>query len=49
MNTNSFIYVVSSNSITGSKSDNTVAQIQYFQRIKEMQLKNPTVIGFELK
>ncbi|HNE49539.1 MAG: tryptophan synthase subunit alpha [Chitinophagales bacterium] len=47
--TNSFIYVVSSNSITGSKSDNTVAQIQYFQRIKEMQLKNPTVIGFGIK
>ncbi|HOU47739.1 MAG TPA: tryptophan synthase subunit alpha [Chitinophagales bacterium] len=46
---NSFIYVVSSNSITGGKSNIADAQIQYFQRIKDMQLKNPTVIGFGIK
>ncbi len=46
---NSFIYVVSSNSITGGKSNIADVQIQYFQRIKDMQLKNPTVIGFGIK
>ncbi|NPA44501.1 MAG: tryptophan synthase subunit alpha [Chlorobi bacterium] len=41
-----FIYMVSSNSVTGTKKDIDNAQIQYFERIKNMNLKNPTLIGF---
>lgn len=43
---NGFIYVVSSSSITGAKSDVTDAQIHYFERINNMQLRNPRLIGF---
>ncbi|WP_196891915.1 tryptophan synthase subunit alpha [Aureivirga marina] len=41
-----FIYVVASASITGVKSEISEKQIAYFNRIKEMKLKNPTMIGF---
>lgn len=44
-----FIYIVSSNAITGGKNDIETQQKQYFQRIKSMNLKNPTVIGFGIK
>ena len=44
-----FIYIVSSNAITGGNSDIAASQKQYFQRIKNMSLKNPTVIGFGIK
>ncbi|MEN9447902.1 MAG: hypothetical protein RJA25_1192 [Bacteroidota bacterium] len=44
-----FIYIVSSNAITGGNSDIAATQKQYFQRIKNMSLKNPTVIGFGIK
>ena len=40
-----FIYMVSSNSITGSK-DAGALQPEYFQRVRQMQLKNRTLIGF---
>jgi len=41
-----FIYLVSSASVTGSKSNVSAAQIEYFKRIEEMQLKNSKLIGF---
>jgi tryptophan synthase alpha chain len=40
-----FIYMVSSNSITGSNKI-MEAQSDYFERIKNMSLKNTTIIGF---
>lgn len=43
---NGFIYMVSSASTTGAKSAIVQDQIEYFERIKNMQLKNPRVIGF---
>jgi len=45
-NTNGFIYMVSSHSITGAKSGITEEQISYFERVKAMNLKNPRLIGF---
>jgi tryptophan synthase alpha chain len=45
-NTSSFIYIVSSATVTGAqKSFNEVKQA-YFKRIKEMRLNNPCLIGF---
>lgn len=44
-----FIYIVSSNAITGGNSNIQQEQENYFQRIKNMQLKNPTLIGFGIK
>ena len=38
--------MVSSASTTGAKSGIEDHQKAYFERIKSMQLKNPTVIGF---
>ena len=43
---NSFIYLVSSASTTGSKSDINQVQVDYFKRVKDMNLINPLVIGF---
>ncbi len=43
---NSFIYLLSSASVTGNSLQVSDATETYFQRIKDMQLKNPTVIGF---
>ena len=46
---NSFIYLLSSSTITGANlqiSDNIEA---YYKRIKAMQLKNPTIFGFGIK
>ena len=45
-NTDGFIYLVSSNAITGKKGEISQAQIDYFDRIKAMNLKNPRIIGF---
>lgn len=45
-NSNGFIYVVSSASITGAKSSISDEQIGYFQRVQNMNLKNPRLIGF---
>ncbi|HEX2935187.1 MAG TPA: tryptophan synthase subunit alpha [Bacteroidales bacterium] len=41
-----FIYMVSSSSTTGVKSAIAEKQLEYFKRIRSMQLKNPLVIGF---
>jgi tryptophan synthase alpha chain len=41
-----FIYVVSSASTTGAKSGISQEQDEYFQRINDMHLKNPMLIGF---
>lgn len=41
-----FIYAVSASSITGAKGEFSGEQIQYFDRLKKMNLKNPFLIGF---
>jgi len=43
---NAFIYMVSNASITGAKSGITEEQLAYFNRINQMQLNNPRLIGF---
>lgn len=45
----SFIYMVSTASITGSSSEFGKQQIDYFKRINDMQLNNPQIIGFGIK
>ena len=45
-NSEGFIYMVSSSSTTGAKSNIADNQFTYFNRIKEMKLKNPLIIGF---
>ena len=45
-NSSGFIYMVSSASTTGAKTGISAEQEAYFQRIKSMNLKNPTLIGF---
>lgn len=46
-NTEGFVYMVSDNSITGKTSDDVSdKRLQYFNRIENMNLKNPTVMGF---
>lgn len=44
--TKGFIYMVSSNSITGAKHSFGTNTIVYFQRIKNLKLKSPQLIGF---
>jgi tryptophan synthase alpha chain len=44
--TTGFLYIVSSYSLTGSKSGISEEQIDYFNRIKAMNLKQPQLIGF---
>ncbi len=44
--TDGFIYLVSSNAITGKTGEMSAAQKSYFERIIAMKLKNPTLIGF---
>lgn len=46
---NGFIYMVSSASVTGSKSGFGNEQTDYFERIAKMNLKNPLVVGFGIK
>ncbi|AGA78757.1 tryptophan synthase subunit alpha [Echinicola vietnamensis] len=41
-----FIYMVSSHSITGAKSGISDEQEAYFERVKSMELENPRLIGF---
>jgi tryptophan synthase alpha chain len=43
---NAFIYMVSSSSVTGSRDSFDEHQLDYFERIALMNLKNPQVIGF---
>ena len=42
----SFIYMVSSASVTGSQSGFGTTQEDYFKRIANMNLKNPQIVGF---
>lgn len=41
-----FIYMVSSNSITGAKTSVSDFQKEYFERVNSFGLKNPRLIGF---
>lgn len=43
---NGFIYMVSSASVTGSQSGFNEENTAYFERIANMNLKNPQIIGF---
>lgn len=47
--TEGFIYMVSSASITGSQSGVSGNMLAYFNRIKAMNLRNPRLIGFGIK
>lgn len=42
----SFIYAVSASSITGTRNEFSEEQVNYFQKLKTMKLKNPCLIGF---
>jgi len=42
----SFIYMVSSASVTGSKAGFGTTQTDYFERIANMKLSNPQIVGF---
>ena len=44
--TKTFIYVVASSSITGAKGTISKQQMDYFKRVKAMQLKSKLIIGF---
>ena len=44
-----FIYMVSSASVTGSKSGFGSTQTEYFERISKMNLINPKIVGFGIK
>jgi tryptophan synthase alpha chain len=41
-----FLYMVSSTAVTGAKSSLSPSQISYFERIRDMKLKSPRVVGF---
>ncbi|MEQ8881104.1 MAG: tryptophan synthase subunit alpha [Cyclobacteriaceae bacterium] len=43
---NGFVYMVSSSSITGAKGDISAEQVNYFNRVNSMGLKNKRLIGF---
>lgn len=44
-----FLYVVSSASTTGTKNEHWQKQENYFQKVQNAGLKNPTLIGFNIK
>ena len=44
-----FLYVVSTASTTGAKNKQWQEQKSYFQKIKNTTLKNPTLLGFNIK
>lgn len=44
--TKGFIYAVSSSATTGAKNNVSGDQIEYFERLKKMKLRNPFLIGF---
>ena len=45
----SFIYMVSSAAVTGSQSGFVAEQMDYFEGISALNLKNPQIIGFGIK
>lgn len=47
--TDSFIYAVSTNSITGGQLDFNEQQAAYFGKLKAMDLKNPVLAGFGIR
>lgn len=47
--TDAFIYVVSSNAITGGQVNIEENREAYFERLKRMNLKNPLMIGFGIR
>jgi len=44
-----FIYVVSTNTITGGHVDFETGQKTYFSRVRDLQLKNPALVGFGIR
>ena len=42
----SFIYAVSTNSLTGREDDFSESQILYFQKLQNLNLRNPILVGF---
>ena len=44
--TTSFLYMVSSAAVTGARTGLNQFQIDYFERIRKMNLKSPRVVGF---
>jgi tryptophan synthase alpha chain len=44
--TNGFIYAVSSSSTTGARGSFRQEQLDYFERLRDLKLKNPFLIGF---
>lgn len=44
--TQGFIYAVSASSITGARGTFSGEQLLYFERLQDMKLKNPCLIGF---
>ncbi|MBQ6576608.1 MAG: tryptophan synthase subunit alpha [Bacteroidales bacterium] len=45
-NTDGFVYMVSSASVTGAKDRFDPRSLEYFRRVDSMNLKNPRMIGF---
>lgn len=45
-NTQGFIYMVSSASVTGAQREFNEKKLEYFRHINSMQLRNPRMIGF---
>ena len=45
-NTDGFIYMVSSASVTGAQSSFNEKKLEYFNHVKSMNLRNPRMIGF---
>jgi tryptophan synthase alpha chain len=43
---NSFIYMVSSAAVTGTRNELSSKQIEYFERINAMNLQSPRMVGF---
>jgi tryptophan synthase alpha chain len=41
-----FIYMVSSSAVTGGRKNFSDVQLSYFKRVREMDLRNPRLIGF---
>jgi tryptophan synthase alpha subunit len=46
LNTDGFIYMVSSAATTGVQKDFNDQKLDYFRRIKDMNLRNPLMVGF---
>lgn len=47
--TDGFIYIVSTNTITGGHVDFELGQKDYFSKVKDLNLKNPALVGFGIR